>query len=155
MFDYEAKVTWTRKAAEIFTDQKYSREHKITFKNGLEIDGSPSTHIVPLPYSNPNMLDPEQAFVAALSCCHMLVFLDLCSQEGIVVDDYSDDAIGVLTRIGRNKMAMTKVTLRPMATYSGDIILTMEKLEELHHRSHELCYIANSVTTEVITEIIS
>jgi len=124
MYNYEAKVTWARKKDEIFTDQKYSREHKISFESGLIIDGSPSGHIVPVPHSNPNFLDPEQAFVAALSCCHMLFFLDLCSREGIVIDDYADDAIGELKRIGRNKMAMTKVTLRPQARYSGENIPT-------------------------------
>lgn len=155
MYEYEAKVTWKRKANEVFIDQKYNREHKITFENGLAIDGSPSGRIVPVPYSNPNFLDPEQTFVASLSTCHMLFFLDLCSRDGIIVDSYTDDAIGVLKRTGRNKMAMTKVTLRPKGAYSGDNIPTMEQLEDIHHRAHELCYIANSVSSEIIAEIIS
>ena len=155
MFEYNAIITWKRGESENFTDRKYSREHTWEFDGNLLLDATPSHHIVPVPYSNPNSIDPEQAFVASLSSCHMLFFLDLCSQAGIIVDHYSDEAIGELSRIGRNKMAMTKVTLKPNASYSGKNIPSIEKLEELHHRAHELCYIANSVTSEIITEIIS
>ncbi len=155
MFEYSAKISWERGKDEIYTDKKYSREHRWEFDGGLKIEATPSHHIVPVPYSNPFAIDPEQAFVSSLSSCHMLFFLDLCSQEGIVVDSYIDNAIGELTRIAQNKMALTKVTLKPQATYSGENIPSMEKLQEIHHRSHDLCYIANSVTTEIVTEIIS
>ncbi|MDG1858775.1 MAG: OsmC family protein, partial [Emcibacteraceae bacterium] len=147
--------SWQRGTQEVFTDSKYSRMHSWEFEGGIMIPASPSHHIVPLPYSNPNYVDPEQAFVASLSSCHMLTFLDICSQEGIVVDDYIDNAEGLLERIGRNKHAMTKVTLNVEAKYSGDVIPNKAKLEELHHKAHEYCFIANSVTTEIITEIIS
>ncbi|MEZ5759164.1 MAG: OsmC family protein [Emcibacteraceae bacterium] len=155
MSDYEAVISWKRGSDEKYTDQKYSREHKWEFEGGLSIPASPSHHIVPLPYSNPDFIDPEQAFVASLSSCHMLFFLDLCSREGFVVDDYTDHAVGTLERIGRNKMAMTKVILKPEAHYSGEKRPTPEDLDRIHHKSHELCFIANSVTTEIVTEIIS
>jgi organic hydroperoxide reductase OsmC/OhrA len=155
MSEYKAIISWKRGPDEKYTDQKYSREHNWAFDGGLNIPASPSHHIVPPPYSNPDYLDPEQAFVASLSSCHMLFFLDLCSREGIVVDSYVDEAVGVLERIGRNKMAMSKVTLRPQAAYSGQKIPSREDLERIHHKSHELCFIANSVTSEIITEIIS
>ena len=113
MSDYEAVISWKRGEQEKYTDQKYSRVHQWRFDGGLTIPASPSHHIVPVPYSNPDYIDPEQAFVASLSSCHMLFFLDLCSREGFVVDDYTDHAVGTLERIGRNKMAMTKVILKP------------------------------------------
>lgn len=153
MSEYKAVIAWKRGADEAFTDRKYSRLHSWAFAGGLTIDASPSHHIVPVPYSNPDYLDPEQAFVASVSSCHMLFFLDLCSQEGIVVDSYDDDAVGELARVGKNKYAMTKIVLKPQATYSGDKIPTRDDLERIHHKSHEMCFIANSVTTEIITEI--
>lgn len=155
MSSHNVTVSWQRGNEEAFTDQKYSRMHSWTFEGGIMVPASPSTHIVPLPFSNPNYVDPEQAFVASISSCHMLFFLDICSQEGIVVDDYRDEAKGYLERIGKNQMAMTKVILKPEASYSGDVIPAPGKLEEIHHKAHDLCFIANSVTTDIITEIIS
>lgn len=155
MFDYPVTVTWKRGKDEIFTDKKYSREHMWEFDSGNRVPASPSHHIVPLPHSNPDNIDPEQAFVAALSSCHMLFFLDLASSAGFVVDSYEDEALGILSRVRRNVYAMSRVTLKPKCTYSGPKIPTREELEQLHHKSHEMCYIANSVKTEIITEIIS
>lgn len=155
MSDYRATISWSRGQDEKYIDDKYSREHLWEFEAGLKIPASPSHHIVPLPYSNPNNLDPEEAFVASLSSCHMLFFLSLCAQEGFIVDDYKDSAVGVLSRIGRNKMAMTKVTLNPNAHYSGEKLPDDKDIERIHHKAHEQCFIANSVTTEIILDIIS
>ena len=155
MFEYNAVVSWKRGAEEAFTDRKYSREHTWEFDHGLKMDASPSEHIVPLPHSDPSVIDPEQAFVAAVSSCHMLTFLDQCAQAGVCVDSYEDSAVGILKRVARGKMAVTKVTLRVKASYSGDNIPDKAKLEELHHLAHEYCFIANSVTSEIVTEIIS
>ena len=152
---YKANITWKRNSGEKFIDKKYSRLHEWSFEGGINIPASPSHHIVPVPYSNPDFVDPEEAFVASLSSCHMLTFLDLCSRNGIIVNDYSDAAEGILERIGRNKWGMTKVTLKPVATYGNDEPPSKELLEDLHHQAHEICFIANSVTTEIVTEIIS
>ena len=155
MSSYKANITWKRNSGEKFIDKKYSRLHEWSFEDGINIPASPSHHIVPVPYSNPDFVDPEEAFVASLSSCHMLTFLDLCSRNGIIVNDYSDAAEGILERIGRNKWGMTKVTLKPVATYVNDEPPSKELLEDLHHQAHEMCFIANSVTTEIVTEIIS
>lgn len=155
MSSYKATISWQRKADEKFIDKKYNRVHKWDFEGGISIPASPSHHIVPEPYSNPDFVDPEEAFVASLSSCHMLTFLDLCSRNGIVVNDYHDIAEGVLERIGRNKWGMTKVTLKPKATYGNEQQPSKETLEDLHHQAHEMCFIANSVTTEIVTEMIS
>ncbi len=155
MFEYPVTISWQRGEKEIFTDSKYSREHKWSFENGNVLPASPSTHIVPLPYSNENYIDPEEAFVAAVSSCHMLSFLDVTAQAGFVVDHYEDEAVGVLRRIARGVMGITKVTLKVKASYSGERIPSRAELEELHHKAHEVCFIANSVKCDIITEIIS
>jgi organic hydroperoxide reductase OsmC/OhrA len=150
MSTFGAEVVWKRSDAEIFTDRRYSRGHVWRFDGGAEVAASSSPHIVPLPYSVAENVDPEEAFVATLSSCHMLFFLHFASDAGLVIDHYEDAAIGEMATVD-GKVRITKVTLRPKVTYgsrSPDISLE----DELHHRAHEACFIANSVTTEVITE---
>ena len=100
-------------------------------------------------------IDPEEAFVASLSSCHMLFFLSIAAASGFVIDEYTDAAIGRMEKDAEGKTAITRVVLRPSATYSGDRIPEREKIENMHHRAHKLCFIANSVKTEVVTEIVS
>lgn len=99
-------------------------------------------------------VDPEEAFVASLSSCHMLFFLSIAGKKGIVVDQYIDEAIGIMEKDADNKLSMTRVTLRPAIKFSGEKKPNRAELEKMHHRSHELCFIANSVKTEVVTEIL-
>ena len=108
---------------------------------------------MPLPYSVAENVDPEEAFVASLSSCHMLFFLHQAAKHKFVVDCYTDNACGLMGKDEAGKMSMTKVTLRPQVTFSGDRQPTLAQLEQLHHESHELCFIANSVKTLVETEI--
>ncbi|WDE04349.1 OsmC family protein [Thalassomonas viridans] len=153
MAEYTAKITWQRASDEAFTDQKYSRAHQWDFDGGARVAASPSPHIVPLPYSVEANVDPEEAFVASLSSCHMLFFLQLAAKHKFIVDSYTDNALGVMGKNEEGKMSMTKVTLRPKVTFSGDNQPTLVQLENMHHQSHELCFIANSVKTQVVTEI--
>jgi organic hydroperoxide reductase OsmC/OhrA len=90
--------------------------------------------------------------VASLSNCHMLWFLALAAKRGFCVDSYEDNAQGVMERNAAGRMAMTRVTLHPRAVFSGEIVPTRAQLDELHHRAHEECFIANSVTTDVRCE---
>jgi len=99
-------------------------------------------------------VDPEEAFVASLSSCHMLFFLSLAQRRNIVVDRYTDDAVGYLGKSEEGRMAMTRVILRPKCEYSGEAP-DPAVVEKLHHKAHELCFIANSVTSDVVTEIVS
>ena len=94
-------------------------------------------------------VDPEEAFVASLSSCHMLFFLSIAAKKGFVVDEYVDHAVGLLDKNDLGKMAMVKVTLRPRIIFSGDKQPTSEEQQSIHHQAHELCFIANSVMTEV------
>jgi len=154
MAEHLATIEWRRDGAE-FIDNNYSRAHTWRFDGGFVVPASPSPQIVPEPMSVAANVDPEEAFVASLSSCHMLVFLSICAKRKIVVDSYEDAAIGYLEKNSQGRLAVTRVVLRPQAAYSGDTVPTRDQLEKLHHRSHELCFIANSVTTEIITEIVT
>lgn len=155
MSEYFALVKWGRGKDEPFVDNKYSRGHVWEFDGGVTVPASSSPHVVPLPYSVEANVDPEEAFIASLSSCHMLFFLSIAAKKGYVVESYSDDAKGIMEKDGSGKISMTKVTLRPKVEFSGDRIPSKDDLEKIHHLSHEQCFIANSVKTEVSTEIIT
>ena len=146
MSTYQATIRWRRNDAP-FTDNRYSRGHEIVF-DGLSIAGSSSPSVVPLPMSVEAAVDPEEAFTASLSSCHMLWFLDLARRDGLIVDSYDDEATGVLGKDAEGRMAMTQVTLRPAVRFSGGTP-DPDRFAALHHRAHERCFIANSVKTEV------
>ena len=154
MSEYFAKVNWVRARDENYVDNKYCRGHEWIFDGGVTVQASSSPHVVPLPYSVEANVDPEEAFVASLSSCHMLFFLSVAAKRRYVVDSYVDDAVGIMEKDNDGKISMTKVTLRPYVQFSGDKKPTMEQLEKMHHQSHEQCFIANSVKTEIVTEII-
>jgi organic hydroperoxide reductase OsmC/OhrA len=149
MSTYFATIRWTRTGDGDFAKGQYSRAHEWSFDGGLTVPASPSPHVVPSPWNDPHGVDPEEAFVASLSSCHMLFFVDYARRAGFVVDSYVDEAEGVLEKRADGKMAMTRVTLRPQIAFSGANPPTAEEISGLHHRAHEDCFIANSVTTEV------
>jgi len=151
MSNHTAAVTWQRDGA-VFLDKKYSRAHRWRFDGGLEVPGSSSPHSVRAPLSDPSAVDPEEAFVAALSSCHMLWFLALAAHGGFVVDRYDDEAAGVLAKDAAGKLSMTVVTLRPRVQFSGERRPTRDDVDALHHKAHEECYIASSVKTDVRVE---
>jgi len=155
MSSYSAKINWTRQEDEKYIDNQYSRAHQWQFDGGLSVPASSSPHIVPLPYSVEENVDPEEAFIASLSSCHMLFFLSIAAKAGFTVDTYVDNAIGVMEKGDDNQVMMTQVTLRPKVTFSGENTPSVGKLEKMHHQSHVQCFIANSVKTNVITEIIT
>ena len=155
MTEYYAEILWNRGQDEIYTDNKYSRAHQWKFNDDITVAATASPHIVPAPYSVAENVDPEQAFVASLSSCHMLFFLDLCAKKSIIIDHYQDNAVGIMDKNQEGRIAITKVILRPKVTFSGDNIPTLEEQEILHDKAHHFCFIANSVKSEVVTEIIS
>lgn len=152
MSDYIARIAWQRHPDEAFTDNRYHRRHEMHFDGGAVVPGSSAVSSVPLPWSDPSAVDPEEAFTASLSSCHLLWFLHLAAKAGWRVDRYVDDAVGVMARNARGKVAMTRVTLRPAVEFGGDSRPSRAEVERLHHHAHEECYIANSVTTEVVCE---
>jgi organic hydroperoxide reductase OsmC/OhrA len=151
MAQHTSTVLWQRHDA-VFTDHRYSRAHTLQFDGGAVVPASSSPHVVPLPYSDPGGVDPEEAFVASLSSCHMLWFLDIAARAGWVIDHYRDEAVGVMARNTEGQLAMTRVTLRPAVQFAAAHKPTPEELHALHHRAHASCFIANSVKTEVVCE---
>ncbi|EGQ8129263.1 OsmC family protein [Vibrio parahaemolyticus] len=154
MSKHTALITWQRQANEIFSDNQYSRAHTWRFDGGLLVPASPSPHVVPLPLSVEENVDPEEAFVAALSSCHMLVFLSIAAKRRYVIDSYVDAAEGELTAGENGKEWVSRVVLNPKIVFSGDKQPSYEQLEKMHHMAHENCFIANSVKTEIVTNIL-
>jgi organic hydroperoxide reductase OsmC/OhrA len=151
MSTYTATIRWTRDPATDFTKGQYSRAHEWAFDGGHVMKASASPHVVPAPWSDPEGVDPEEAFVASLSSCHMLFFLDFARRARFVVESYVDEAEGELGKRDDGRIAMIKVTLHPRITWGGDAP-DEAVLADLHHKAHEACFIANSVTTEVIVD---
>ena len=151
MSTYTATIRWSRTGDGDFTKGQYSRAHEWAFDGGAVVPASPAPGIVQPPYSDPAGVDPEEAFVASLSSCHMLFFLDYTRRAGFVVDEYVDEAEGFLEKRDDGKMWMSRVTLSPRVTWGGSAP-DEAAIADLHHRAHEACFIANSVASEVVVE---
>lgn len=147
MSEHRVQTIWQRTSTD-FTYATYNRDHEWRFKGGVVVGASAS----PQYKGSPNMPDPEDAFVAALSSCHMLTFLAVAAKRGFVVERYEDAAVGVLEKNTEGRIAVTRVTLRPVIAFGGDKQPGAEELAGLHHRAHQSCMIANSVRTEVTIE---
>lgn len=154
MSKYSAKIVWEKSATENFVDNQYSRAHSWSFDGGLTVAASSSPQVVPLPYSVEENVDPEEAFIAALSSCHMLFLLSIAAKRGYVIERYVDDADGLMEVDSSGKVSMTKVTLKVAISFSGGKQPSFSQLEKMHHLAHQQCFIANSVKTEVTTQIV-
>lgn len=151
MSEHRATIEWAGGAtAGDFLKLRFSREHRWTFDGGVEVLASASPSVVPAPWSNPRGVDPEEAYVAAISSCHMLTFLFVAARAGFAVASYRDDAVGVMTKTPAGVAWVSRVTLSPRITYAGDRQPNAEELARLHHAAHEGCFIANSVKTEIV-----
>jgi organic hydroperoxide reductase OsmC/OhrA len=148
MSEPKAIIRWKRTSPD-FLKGRYSREHTWTFDGGLTVPASSAPSVVPVPYSNPAHVDPEEAFVASISSCHMLTFLYLASRQGFQVDSYDDEAVGAMAKNEQGVPWVSTVTLQPKVVYSGDKLPTPAEEERLHHLAHEQCFIAASVKTGV------
>ena len=149
MSEHRAQIVWQSSEGD-FTAGKYSREHTWSFDGGLTVPASASPSIVKVPYSNPSSVDPEEAFVASISSCHMLTFVHLASREGLEVLRYEDDAVGTLAKNERGVPWVSSVVLTPRVEYRAGRAPSPEQEQRLHHKAHEQCFIANSVTTEIV-----
>jgi len=151
MAQHRAEISW-KNAGPNFLKGQYSREHTWRFDGGALVAASSSPAVVPPPHSNPSNVDPEDAYVASLSSCHMLTFLYLAGKQGFEVQSYEDQATGITSRNEHGATWVSKVILHPRITYAGERQPTAEELQHLHHQSHEQCFIANSVKTAVSIE---
>ena len=146
-----ATIEWARDGAD-FADNAYARRHHWTFDGGAVIAASSSPHVVPVPMSDASAVDPEEAFVAALSSCHMLWFLDLARRGGFTVDRYADAATGTMGRTGEGAFWVAKVDLHPVTDWVGDGPDAVA-LRALHDAAHQACFIANSVRSEIVVHL--
>jgi organic hydroperoxide reductase OsmC/OhrA len=151
MPNHNATIRWFASPGEDFARGQYSRAHSWSFDGGAIVDASASPHVVPAPWSDAAGVDPEEAFVASLSSCHMLFFLDFARRSGVVVTSYEDEADGVMAKGEDGRIRITRVTLRPRIVFGGDEP-DQVAIDALHHKAHEACFIANSVTAEVVVE---
>src|SRR5215471_10056989 len=152
MHKHEARVTWARGPNEKFTDIRFSRVHEWAFDGGVTVGASASPSVVPSPLSAADAVDPEEALVASTSSCHMLYFLFFAAKRGFVVERYDDQAFGVLEKNQSGKMFMSRITLRPHVSFSGDKVPSADDLTSLHHAAHDECFIANSLQSEIVVE---
>lgn len=146
---YTADILWQR-GEQPFTDRKYSRAHTWRFDGGVTVLGSSSPLVVKPPLSREDAVDPEEALAAALSSCHMLFFLDYASRAGFRIDRYADNAVAEMGKDPTGKVYVAKVTLNPRIVWSGDKTPTAADIAELHHKSHAVCFIANSLKSDVV-----
>jgi organic hydroperoxide reductase OsmC/OhrA len=144
MSEHTAALSWSRQGRE-FTYETYSRDHSLTFENGQKSLASSAPGFV----GNPEALNPETLLVGSLSSCHMLTFLAVCAKRGYVVEQYDDAASGVLEKNAEGRMAITRITLRPTAVFSGEKQPNADELAKLHERAHANCFIGSSIRAEV------
>lgn len=145
---HEARVTWRLDGD--MPSGRYSRAHEWRFDGGAVVPGAPSPDIVPPPWTDPAAVDPEEAFVASVSSCHMLWFLDFARRAGLVVEAYEDDAVGEMTKNEDGNLWISRVALRPRVTWAKGPDAGGEAA--LHQKAHHACFIANSVKTEIVVE---
>ncbi len=146
---YTANIVWER-GDQVFVDKTYSRAFMMHFDGGISVPGSASPEVVKLPLSRADAVDPEEGFVASISSCHMLFFVDYASRAGFRVDRYDDAAEGEMGKNAEGRTFVAKVTLKPAITWSGDKKPTAADIADLHHKSHAVCFIANSVKSEIV-----
>jgi len=143
-----AKIQWSNDGA---ANGRYSRRHSWTFDGGAIVPGSSSPDVVPVPMSDPAAVDPEEALVAAASSCHMLSFLWVAHKAGFEVGSYVDEAEGEMGRIAPGRMAVVRIVLRPRIAFAS-AAPDAATLDRLHHEAHEACFIANSLSSEIVIE---
>jgi len=150
MSTYTAKITWKSDSPETFTKNRYSRGHEWSFDGGITVPASSSPHAVRLPFSIEEAVDPEEVLVAAASSCHMLSFLWVAANAGFNVESYEDNAVGEMATTDAGKQWISTITLDPKIVWVGDNVPAGEELAALHHEAHEVCYIANSIKSEIV-----
>jgi organic hydroperoxide reductase OsmC/OhrA len=149
MHIYTASISWKSDSVEAFAANRYTRGHEWSFDGGVTVPASSSPLSVRPPYSVEAAVDPEEALVAAASSCHMLSFLYVAAKAGFNAASYRDEAVGEMQATA-SKAWMSLITLDPEIEWVGDKVPTHEDLRHLHHQAHELCYIANSIKSDIV-----
>ena len=145
MAEHRVAVAWKRDSGD-FVYQTYSRDHTWTFEGGAVVCASAAPGFL----GNQARVDPEEALVAALSSCHMLSFLAIAARKRYIVDTYIDEAVGFLERDREGKLAITRAILTPTVVFNGPNMPSKKQVDTMHHRANAVCFIANSVKTDIV-----
>jgi organic hydroperoxide reductase OsmC/OhrA len=145
-----ANIKWEKQTTENFIDNKYSRVHQWKFDGGMKFKASASPEIVPEPMSDPSFIDPEEAFIACVSSCHMLFFLSIAAKKKIVIKKYEDNATAVFEKDETGKVAILSINLNPKIEWGENSKLDIKEIEAIHHLAHSSCFIANSIKSKII-----
>ncbi|MTI89342.1 MAG: OsmC family peroxiredoxin [Balneolaceae bacterium] len=148
---YTATVEWIN-TRDSFTKNTYSRKHHWTFDGGITVPASASPQVVREPFSEPEAVDPEEAFVASVSSCHMLFFLSIAAKGGFEVKSYTDRACGIMQKNEEGDISITEIQLEPNIEFSGENIPDDVQIQKMHHQAHKKCFIANSIKSKVVVK---
>jgi organic hydroperoxide reductase OsmC/OhrA len=148
---HTATIIWKNDSADTFTKNRYTREHEWSFDGGIVVPASSSPHVVPR-FSVEAAVDPEEALVASAASCHMLSFLYVAANAGFNAESYSDSAVGEMATNERGQQWVARITLDPHIVWIGDKLPSREDLASLHHEAHEICFIANSLRSEIVVK---
>ena len=151
MATYRATADWSLKEGEDFAAGRYSRGHAVVFGSGFEAPGTASPHVVGNRWSVAGAIDPEEMLVGAITTCHMLSFLHVAREAGFLVTRYRDEAEGIMEKNDAGELWVSKVTLHPQIGYAGRQPSPAER-DDMHHKAHHACFIANSVKTDIRVE---
>lgn len=148
MSEHRAKIIWINNTQSLEYDN-YPRDHEWQFDEGLTIKASAA----PEYFGNNSFVDPEKAFVASISSCHMLTFLAICSKKKLVVKEYIDKPVGFLEKNKDGTTSISRVVLKPDIKFiSPEKTPNPDDLKKIHMSSHKHCFIANSVKTQILIE---
>lgn len=144
MAEYNIHLDWKRDKND-FDYKTYNRKHTVFFYGGpkLELNSAPGFH------RNPQFHSPEELLIASLSSCFLLTFLSLACKQGFIINSYTDNATCTLALIEENKQAVTEINLRPVVSFSKETRPNKTVMKELFKKTHELCFVANSLKSEV------
>jgi len=147
MSKHTVNLLW-KNELEDFSYKSYDRTHSWKFEGGIVVQASAAPEYL----GKKEFVNPEEAFAASLASCHMLTFLAIAAMKKYSIEIYEDEAVAILEKNEKSRMAVTKLYLRPKITFTGDNIPDKTIINELHHRAHAECFISNSVVTEIIIE---
>ncbi len=143
--EHEVKLHW-KKETQSFAYKDYNREHDFIFSDKTIVRASSAPQFL----GDPDCVDPEQSYVAAIASCHLLFFIAFCSKKRLSLLDYQDNAIGILEPNEQGKLWISKVILSPQAKFTDGEQPQPAELERLHEMAHKNCFLANSVKSEIV-----
>lgn len=150
MSELSIELQWQRAEPEL-QPGKYSNAHTVQYNDShsVKADAAPDWG------GDPGNTNPEQAFAASLSSCHMMTFLALAAKAKWPVADYQDHATAHLGKNAKGRMSVTRVDLHPVVRFDEGFTVDAQDLEQMQHRAHRYCFVANALADSVEINIVS